>query len=227
MSVTTKTIIQKGQASENHLTKRERDKLHRTFTYDGYVKSFARWAAFYGWLVGGGLGAVVIYFTSIQMGLAMSGGLLFVFSVLLAIATSGMFGLVALWHRGDEFRELMTEYELDEYSLPAHVAAPADVETRQTTLNGEPYVLERQDKAVSYGDHMFTFSGKQLDAMLDWYQKGVKKIRRDSNGDGPGLASIGITSANYSRAQMILKGRGLIDENSEWTARGVAWLETE
>lgn len=225
MTVTTKTIIQNGQASENHLTKRERDRLHRTFTYDGYVKSFARWAAFYGFLIGGGVGAVAIYFAAAKMAVVMSGGLLFVFSFLLALAMSGLLGTVALWHRGDEFRELMAEYELDEYSLPLY--APLQIDDRAVPTNGKPMALERQAKTVEYAKQQFTFTGKQLDSMKEWVRAGHVKVRRDPSPEGPNMASIGIKSADYSRATMVLKGRGLIDEQYQWTAKGINWLENE
>lgn len=223
----TKTIIQHsgGGQSENHITKRERDRLHRTFTYDNYVKAFARWAAFYGFLIGGGLGAVLLYFTAAKMDVAMPGGLLFVFSFLLAIAAAGLFGTIALWHRGDEFRELMAEYELDEYALPQF--SPAQVDDRSVPANGKPLALERQAKTVEYAKQQYTFSGKQLDSMKEWVKAGHMKVRRDPSPEGPNLASIGIKSSEYSRATMVLKGRGLIDEQYQWTARGINWLENE
>lgn len=213
---------------DGHLTKRERENLHRTFSYDNYVKSFARWAAFYGFLIGAGMAPAAILAAAMQDEVQPGAGVLFIVAIMFGASMSGMLGTLAVWVRAAEFKEMMVEYRLDEFSAPViQMNQPAPVAERQTKLNHEPYALERQDKTVAYGGQTFTFSGKQLDSLLQWHRQGYVKIRRDANAEGPGFASIGITSANYSRAQMVLRGRDLIDVNSEWTAKGVNWLENE
>lgn len=224
--MTNHIAVSPQQLQDRLKTKHERERLHKSFHYDGYVKSFARWAAFYGWLIGAGVSTGWIYLATYQDPVPITGWILAALASLFGFGLAGAVGIFALWHRADEFREFMNEYTLDEYGQLV-APEPAQVAPRQAPLNGQAYELERQGKTVIYGKTQFYFSGRQLDVMLQWVREGHAGIRRDPSPEGPDLKSIGIKGADYSRAHTALKGRELIDASSRWTDKGIQWLELE
>ncbi len=125
------------------------------------------------------------------------------------------------------FNEFLAPDEIQhEEPAPIERAAP---EPPPLLVNNQPIVRRRPSKTIEFGTSRLTFSGRNLDRLAQWYKAGHTQVRRESSPAGPGFNELPdpIISGRYSQALYALQGRGLINEQKEWTAAGQAFLLEE
>lgn len=125
------------------------------------------------------------------------------------------------------FREFLAPEEIQrEEPVAEKLPTP---EPPMLLVNNRPIVRQRRAKTVEFGNSRLTFSGRNLDKLSQWYKEGHTQVRRESGPAGRGFNELPdpITSSRYSQALAALQGRGLINEQKEWTAAGQAFLLEE
>lgn len=174
-------------------------------------------AAFFCAISGVAGGAVAMLTTDLYMAIA---GLALAIGSLVA----GLFLAIQL-RRYHERMFLVREYDLDPAGDENQERGP-----QQIVVNGggqrRIITYPRGPKVLEYGNIRFVMSGENLDQLRLRLQAGDKGIRRDTAGELLGFSSLPepITSGRYSSALAALRGLGLVDDRSEWTAAGVQWL---
>lgn len=90
-------------------------------------------------------------------------------------------------------------------------------------------IQRRNDKTLRHDGREYVFTGRMLDRMLAWVDKGIDSIRREPSGEYPGLNELGINGTAYTTAVYVLEHNGLIHKRGGtyyWTVAGKEWLET-
>lgn len=149
-----------------------------------------------------------------------------------AIGTAGAFGLLVLFWR------VIHVYDkpfpvIEDVTYQEVMVITEESERRRIPVNqaGQPNgeIVFRNEKLltgiVDNREFSHTFSGRQLDRLLAWYDGGYTIVRRDSSAQGPGLDQIGIRGGTYSIVKALLEANEFIDEAGEWTPAGLQWLQ--
>ncbi len=89
----------------------ERDKLHKSVDYQGYVLVYARHFAFYAFLLGFAASGGLALAYSVIEGLVLPLGILLTFMGLMGLVFAGGGGMWAVYQRGAQFDEEMREFE--------------------------------------------------------------------------------------------------------------------
>jgi hypothetical protein len=214
----------KRQLNSRAVSYYAKDRLPRSINYDNFVNGFAARMAFYGFLVGASFTAVAFLFSYLIYGTSYPWNVVVIAASLSGLGIGAVAGLLSLPGGRRQFSEMMQEREEMEFE-PA--AEPAQRQSQIALQNGSPVIKIRDGKEVNTDDgHNFTFTGKNLDCLLRWYEGGAETIRKEQSAAGPGFNRLPdpITGSKYTTAAYVLKRGEFIDDNNRWTERGVAWL---
>jgi hypothetical protein len=120
----------------------------------------------------------------------------------------------------------------DERTEPAQVEPVNHLRAIPIMQQGQPvtYVNRRVPITVVDNDFQWQFSLPDIDKLTAWLESD-NRIRRDPNGDRPGMVMLdGVTTGNYDRLLLALKRAGLAagqPNSSFWTEMGEAWIMGE
>jgi len=204
-------------------------KLHRSFEYKSYVWGWSLRFAFGLGMSGFAMFFVIAGFNVLKNPQAVNVRWLIALSFLAGIAAFGLALAYGLHNRVNQFDAMMEkQFEEMEFKQPEPQERPSEL---ISTNHGQGVMVKtRRGKVEEFAGHEFTFTGRNLDKLLAWYEGGAVSIRRDQSAAGPGFNRLPdpIVAANFTTALFVLKGRGMIDESTnEWTDAGISWLTEE
>ena len=121
----------------------------------------------------------------------------------------------------------------EEFEHEKPIPQPAPPAQREIPVNERGIVrskvmVNRKTKVLRDGKIAFGFTGKNLDQLAIWLREGHMSIRRTGSSAGPGFNQLPdpITSERYTDASRVLKANGMIDDDNNWTQKGVMWALT-
>lgn len=142
---------------------------------------------------------------------------------------AGAVGLVVTtwrvkWYLGDPFPVIEElEYQAVLLSLEDGSTEPRLIPRNRNGGHHDDLVI-RNSKILEGATGAYEFTGRQLERMADWLDRGYTAVRRDTSAEGPGFAELGIRAANYSIVLELLKEAGYVGQDSKWTRTGETWL---
>lgn len=211
-------------ANRQNLKEYNRERLHKSMTYENSVNGFAWWSAFYGWCLGFGFISALFMYRGLETSVDYPLQEVFLTAFLTGLVAGGFTGLFALWVSKHQFGQNAQEFEGIEFQEPER---PQQREFMH--YNGRPIPKTRRDVSLEHDGDLFILTGRNVDTLHKWYIDGHAAIRKQHSGEGPGFDNLPdkITGSAYSLAVKVLAGRGMIikhSKNYEWTQYGIEEL---